>query len=459
MGGLSTALNTGKTSLSTTQKIIEISGNNIANVNTPGYSRQKANLSTYPSLNFGGFVVGQGVLVDGIEREHDAFLTNEIRQKSASYGEEDAKTLPLAELERLFNISDAGLGTEIDNFFDAWQELAANPGGQTERDLVIQQGGLLADAFHSTMEGLDSVRRNIDETLLSKVDGINDSLQRVADLNNRIATIESVGQSANSFRDERDLLLADLSKSIGAQSIENKDGVVSVQLPNGLPLVQNGQALTLEGSIVANELQLNVTAGTTSRPVDTTSLGGEFKGLLEVRDQLIPELEGKVDKLANDLIQAVNGVHQTGTDLNGVTGADFFNDPGTVAGSVNAMSVLLTSPDEVAAGQSSAPGDNTIAQAIAELGSDKVVDGNDTLVGSYSRIVSRVGVESGQNELARNANEDTMTQLQNLRDGVAGVSLEEEMINLIKYQKGFEASAKLLSTVDEMMDTVLNIKR
>jgi flagellar hook-associated protein 1 len=181
---------------------------------------------------------------------------------------------------------------------------------------------------------------------------------------------------------------------------------------------------------------------------------------------LIPELEGKFDKLAYDLITAVNTVHQTGSDLNGNTGVLFFNAPPSPAppaeiwdGSAYAMSVALSNPDEVAAGQTSAPGDNTVAQSIAEIGSAKIVDGTDTLVGSYSRICSRVGVESGQNELARNANEDTMTQLQNLRDGVAGVSLEEEMINLIKFQKGFEASAKLLSTVDEMMDTLLSIKR
>jgi flagellar hook-associated protein 1 FlgK len=462
MGGLLSAMNAGKTSLSTNQKVIEIAGNNIANVNTPGYSRQKAVLSPYPSLNFGGFVIGQGVQVGDIVREHDAFLTNELRAKSTAYGEEDAKALPLAELERLFNISDNGLSTEIDNFFDAWQELAANPGGQTERDLVIQRGELLADAFHSTAADLDAVQRNIDESLLAKIGGINDNLQRVAELNTRISTIESSGQSANTFRDERDLLLESLSKSIGAQSYENKEGVVSLQLPNGAPLVQSGGAMRLEGEIVDNELELNVVIGATTRPVDTTKLGGEFKGLLEIRDQLIPELKSQVDKLAHDLVMAVNDTHDDGINLNGDPGGDFFNprpDPLDPAGAANSISVRLTTPDEVAAGNSGAVGDNTIAQQIAELSSAKVVDGTDTLVGFYSRIAAKVGIEAGQNKLARNANEDTMTQLQNLRDGVAGVSLEEEMITLIQYQKGFEASAKLLATVDEMMDTILTIKR
>ncbi len=466
MGGLLVALNAGKTSLSTNQKVIEIAGNNIANVNTPGYSRQKAILEPYPSLNFNGFMIGQGVQVGDIVREHDAFLSSQIQQKSASYGEADAKTFPLAELERLFGITDGGLSTEIDNFFDSWQELTANPGGQTERDIVIQRGELLADSFHTAVSELDGVKRNIDESLLSKVDGINDNLQRVADLNTRISAIEASGQSANTFRDERDQLLNDLSASIGIQSLEDKEGNVMIQLPGGQPLVQKGTALTLEGEVVADQLQLQVNSNGTTVPVNTSTLGGAFKGLLDIRDQLIPDLEGQLDKLAYTLVTEVNALHSAGTDLNGTTGNNFFDAPPSPAppaniwdGAANAIGVALSSPDEVAAGQTSAPGDNTMALQIAELGNAKIVDGTDTLVGAYSRISAQVGLEAGQNELATAANEDTMTQLQNLRDGKVGVSLEEEMINLIQYQKGFEASAKFLSTVDEMMDTILTIKR
>jgi len=467
MGGLLTALNAGKTSLSTNQKVIEIAGNNIANVNTPGYSRQKAILTPYPSLNFNGFMIGQGVKVGDIVREHDAFLSTQIQDKSAGYGEADAKTFPLAELERVFGISEGGISTEIDNFFDSWQELTANPGGQTERDVVIQRGELLASSFHTAVAELDGVKRNIDESLLSRIDGVNDSLQRVADLNIRISAIESSGQSANTFRDERDLLLADLSSSLGIQSLEDKEGNVLVQLPGGQPLVQKGNALTLEGEVVADELQLQVTTSSgTSTPIDPTTLGGAFKGLLEVRDQLIPDLESQLDKLAYSLATEINALHSTGRDLNDNTGVLFFDAlPVTVPpanlwdGAANALSVSLSSPDQLAAGLTDAPGDNTIALSIAELGSAKIVDGTDTLTGAYSRISAQVGLEAGQNELATAANEDTMTQLKNLRDGKVGVSLEEEMINLIQYQKGFEASAKFLATVDEMMDTILTIKR
>ncbi|MEZ4483724.1 MAG: flagellar hook-associated protein FlgK [Syntrophotaleaceae bacterium] len=273
MGGLLVALNAGRTSLSTSQKVIEVAGNNISNVNTPGYSRQKAILTPYPSLNFNGFTIGQGVKVGDIVREHDAFLTSQIQDKSAAYGEADAKSFPLAELERLFGITDGGLSTEIDNFFDSWQELTANPGGQTERDIVIQRGELLADSFHSAVGELDGIKKNIDESLLSQIDGINNNLQRVAELNTRISAIEASGQSANTFRDERDLLIEDLSSAIGIQSLEDKEGNLMIQLPGGQPLVQKGTALTLEGEVVADELQLQVTSNSISTPVDTGTLG------------------------------------------------------------------------------------------------------------------------------------------------------------------------------------------
>ena len=467
MGGLLVALNAGRTSLSTNQKVIEIAGNNIANVNTPGYSRQKAILTPFPSLNFNGFMIGQGVKVGDIVREHDAFLTTQIQDKSAAYGEAEAKTFPLAELERLFGLSENGLSTDIDNYFDSWQELTSNPGGQAERDIVIQRGELLADSFHTAVAELDGIKRNIDESLLSKVDGINYNLQQVAELNTRISAIESSGQSANTFRDQRDQLLSELSSSIGIQSLEDKEGNVLVQLPGGQPLVQKGNALTLVGEVVADDLQMQVnTSNGTSTPINITTLGGAFKGLLDVRNELIPDLEGQLDKLAYSLTTEVNALHTTGTDLNGSSGNLFFDAPPSPAppaniwdGAANAIEVALSTPDQVAAGQTGAVGDNTIALAMAELGNAKIVDGTDTLVGAYSRISAQVGIEAGQNKLATTANEDTMIQLQNLRDGKVGVSLEEEMINLIQYQKGFEASAKFLSTVDEMMDTILTIKR
>lgn len=465
MGGLLNALNAGRTSLSTNQKAIEIAGNNIANVNTPGYSRQSAVLTPYPALNFGEFFIGQGVKISNVTREHDVFINAQILDKNQTLGEESARSTPLNELERIFGIGENSLATEVDRFFDAWQELSTNPSGQTERDIVLQRGDLLARGFQTAVTELDSAQKNINSTIASKIDAVNFKLSEVADLNERIASVEAGGQSANSFRDRRDLLLEDLSFSLGIQSFEEGTGMVSVQLPGGLPLVQGGSALRLEGVQNGKNIDLTLQMGGTSLAVNRKNLGGEFKGLVELRDTFIPALRADLDTMAYGLASAVNSAHRDGAGLDGLGNRDFFSDAPDSTDAARNLTVALTSGSQIAAGlspaagDSAAPGDNRNAKAIAALGSDKVINGQDTLVGFYAKMTAKVGIEAAQNRLTQGGAEDAMVQLQNLRDGKVGVSLEEEMISLIQYQKGFEASAKFLSTIDEMMDTILSLKR
>ncbi|HEY5673471.1 MAG TPA: flagellar hook-associated protein FlgK, partial [Malonomonas sp.] len=228
--GLNAALNSGRTSLQTNQKALEITGLNIANVNTPGYSRQTANLSPYPALNFGDYFIGTGVQVGSIERSHDVFLAGQISTKSAEVGLESAMSNPLAELERVVGIGEGSLSDEFDQFFDSWRQLSTNPGGEVERQQVLQRGELVADAFVNIYNETQGVRKNINATITSMVDGVNMRLEEVAQLNNRISAIEAAGQDANSDRDRRDLLLKELSGIIGASTFETSNGTATVQL-------------------------------------------------------------------------------------------------------------------------------------------------------------------------------------------------------------------------------------
>ncbi|MBW2185605.1 MAG: flagellar hook-associated protein FlgK [Deltaproteobacteria bacterium] len=564
--GLAAALNTGKSSLFTNQKAIEIAGNNIANVNTEGYSRQKAVYSDFPSLKSGSFFVGQGVKITDITREYDVFVNEQLLDKSQLLGSEDAKATPLAELERIFNIGENNLATEIDRFFDSWQELSANPSGQVERDIVIQRGELLSASFNTIARDLDNAKSNINETILSEIDGVNLKLNQIADLNGNIQTIEANGQSANSFRDQRDVLIRELTYTLGVQSFEEPTGAINVQLPGGLPLVQSGSALQLEAISNGDDLTLQLNIGESSFDISGKNLGGKFEGLFELRDEFIPALEKDLDLTAYELVQSVNDLHEKGVGLDGSTGVSFFNNPGThasqtfaahdvdafsggtvslvvdgvdlpvdlatgphtldaVSAAINTavtdavtagtiatgkgvvasvqessdggyvlsilpqthndsvqldfsnigdsydapefsmdnlsglISMSLTNTSKLAAGHSSAPGDNTNALDISALKDANSVNGEDTFVSFYGKMAARVGIEAGQNLLSQAGAEDSLTQLKNMRDGAVGVSLEEEMISLMKFQRGFEASAKLLATVDEMMLTVLNIKR
>jgi len=463
MGGLLTALNAGKTSLSTNQKSIEIVGNNIANVNTPGYSRQRAELQQIPAVNFGDFFVGQGVTVSNVRRDYDLFVTRQLQEKATSYGEANGSATPLGEVERVVNIGDTSIASEIDKFFDSWQELTANPSGLVERDNVLQRGQLLADTFHTAADDLDNIRYNINNTILGKVDSLNAKIQEVADLNARIQMLEVGGQSANAARDQRDVLIEELSTALGVQTYPDSNGLAVVQLPGGLPLVTGTNAMQLEADTSGADVQLKLIIGSSTKDLSLNNLGGEIRGMIEVRDVFLQDVEDDLDTLAYNLVTAVNTQHLLGTGLDDNTARNFFDALGTSTGAARNIEVSLTDSNDVAAGSGAAatgsePGDNTNAQLIADLETSYLIAGKDTFDSYYAKIAARVGLEVQANELAQTGSEDALTQLRNMRDGVSGVSLEEEMIDLIQFQRGFESSAKFLSTIDEMMASLLQIK-
>ncbi len=474
MAGLFTALNAGKTSLSVNQKSIEIIGNNISNVNTEGYSRQSADLTPYPSMNFGDFFIGQGVVVSNVSRDHDVFVTNMLQDKSIEFGLQDGQTRPLAELERIFSIGEENISTEINRFFDSWQELSANPSGLVERDMVIQRGELLSEKFHLAVDDLNKVKENINDSLISKIDGVNSKVQEIADLNQRIFTIEIQGQTANSARDRRDMMAKDLAKSLGAQTYQDSQGMLAVQLPGGLPLVQGNMAMKIEGVQNGSDLDLVLHAGGVDRPIGLHNLGGEFKGLVNIRDQFIPSIKNDLDRLAYELTESVNTAHSAGAGLDSVSGRDFFSAPNPIPpppasdpwlDAARNISVIVADSTHIAAANAPvppatvAPGDNRNSLVISNIGEDFLIDGKDNFGAYYGKLTARIGVEANQNKLAVGGAEDAMIQLQNIRDGLSGVSLEEEMINLIQFQRGFESSAKFLATIDEMMGSLMNLKR
>ena len=474
MAGLLNALNSARTSLEVNQKSIEIVGNNISNVNTEGYSRQQAVLETYPAMNFGDFFIGQGVKIADVSRQHDVFIDHQIKQKAIDFGLQDSATRPLSELERIFSITEDNISTDIDNFFDSLQELTADPSDLVQRNNVILQGEVLSTSFNNTINELNSINENINDTILSKLDAVNSKINEIADLNDRIYSIEIQGQMANSARDQRDMVAKDLAQTLGAQSYENENGMLSVALPGGLPLVQGNMAMTITAEVTGTDMTLNLHAGGVTRELQLRNLGGEFQGLMDIRDNFIPELTEDLDKLAYELSVQVNLQHQAGGALDSTTDNIFFDWPpnydpalpGDYTNAARQMKVAITDPAKIAAGAAPdpgpppgkvAPGDNSNALTLSNIADTYLIDGTDSFNSLYGKMAAKVGVESNQNQLSLKGAEDALVQLENFRDGLVGVSLEEEMISLIQYQRGFESSAKFLSTVDEMMTTVLDI--
>ncbi len=478
MAGLFNSLNAARTSLEVNQKSIEVVGNNISNVNTEGYSRQYTELTPYPSMNFGDFFVGQGVKVSDVSRDHDVFIQNQLVDKSSDLGFQSAQSRPLAELERILTVTEDNLATDIDQFFDSWQELSASPSDLVLRDIVIQRGDLLSTNFNGIVNDLNTVQDNINDSLISKVGDVNSKLTEIADLNERINNIEVNGQSANTARDRRETLARELAISIGAQSYYANNGMLTVQLPGGLPLVQSNSAMSLVTNTVGAQVNIELVAGGTTRTLSEKSLGGEFEGLLYLRDSFIPDLETDLDKLAYEISVQVNTQHSAGAGLDSVSGRNFFVDPPNLGAApptdpwldaARGIAVQVTLAEEIAAASAPAapgppttliaPGDNRNALILADLDESYLIGGIDNFNSFYGKMTSRVGIETNQNALSMQGAEDAVVQLENLRDSLVGVSLEEEMIDLIQFQRGFESSAKFLTTIDEMMDTVLSIKR
>ena len=465
MTSLLNALNAGKTSLLSNQKSIEIIGNNIANVNTEGYSRQRAEMTQIPAVTFGDFFVGQGVTVSNVCRDYSSFITSQLQDKSVEWGEEMGRSAPLTEMERIFDVSEDNLAAKINDFFDSWQQLSANPSGQVERDTVIQQGQMLGRAFNTINDQIDSAVTNMNTEIIAGVDELNGKISQIAQLNDRISLVEISGQTENAARDQRDLLVKDLSEKLGVQTYTDNRGMLCMQLPGGLPLVQGNQAMTIKTVSTGTDVTLQLDVAGTTINISNDNLGGEFKGIFDVRDTFISGLRDQLDTLATDLTSAVNAKHVGGFDADGNTGQLFFEDLSTLApGEIASrhVSVVITDGSQVAAAGNpeAAPGDNENALTIAQLENANVANGGtDTFDGFYSQMVSDVGLEAARNKLALSGAQDAVTQLQNLRDGYSGVSLEEEMINLMQYQRGFQSSAKFLATVDEMMNSLLQVKQ
>ena len=462
MTSLLNALNAGKTSLLTNQKAIEIVGNNIANVNTEGYSRQDAELSPVPAVNFNDFFIGQGVTVANVSRDYNLFITRQLQAKTIDYGAEAGRSDALTALERVFNVTENNLAGSIDRFFDAWQELSTNPGGAVERDIVLQRGEQLGDAFRAITGELDMVAQHLNEEISAGVGTLNQQLTTLAELNQRISLVEISGQTANSARDQRDLLVRELSETLGVQTYTDNRGMLAVQLPGGIPLVQGNRAMTLTTVTTGADVNLQVQVGSRAVDVTAANLGGRFQGMFEVRDSFIDGLRGDLDTLAADLAAAVNTEHAKGYAADGTTGLNFFVDLGGITtNQARHLRVALTDGAQIAAaGQTAAaPGDNENVLRIAALEVDHTVGtSSDTFDTFFSQLVATVGIEAARNDLALTGARDATVQLQNLRDGFSGVSLEEEMIDLIQYQRGFESSAKFLATVDEMMNAILQLR-
>lgn len=462
--GLSAAMEIGKNGLNIFRAASEVTSENIANVNTPGYSRQRVLLETAPPTLANGFPLGTGVKISTVERYYDSLLQQQMIGASTTQGYDTTKSNVLQQIEPVFNeVINDGLGSAISKFFASWQDLTLNPSGTTERQAVLTNSQILADNFHAVSNTLSDTVSIQNASLVPLVDTINSTLTNIAQLNAQIKTTELVNGNANEIRDRRDQLVRDLSQMVGISTTENSDGTTDIAFADGgLALVTSGTAgvFSLDKSN-PDHFVVQLTPGTLGGSVTTVlPTTGKLGATLALRDTLIPAYQAQVDALATTITASVNAQHTAGFDLNGAAGIELFDSSATDAATF-AISSLITSTSQIAASSSTAlKGDNGNAQSMSRLQSQKLMAGGTlTLNGYLDSLVSGIGLDVASSKTIVSQDDAFSKQLTSLRESNSGVSLDEELTNLIKYQRSYQASAKLISTAAEMMDTVMGIIR
>jgi len=452
--GLSTALS----SLYAQRRGLDITGQNIANANTDGYSRQRADLQSvggpgYPALWSTYEGAGSGVTVADITRMRDGFLENRGRIETAKLGQVTQNQDTLAGIERTFSEpSTTGLQSQLADMWGAWSDVANAPGDLAARSQLLGRTATLADSIRQTYGALEAQWASSHEQLDATVTAVNATAANVAELNQAIQRSTRAGIPANELADKRDLLVMQLADQMGATARPAADGMVDVYL-GGTALVRGigstdlalTGSTTMEGYRTGADVAPSIVWAVSGEPV---SAGGRAGGFVEALGTTITSFVDKLDSVTTNLVSSLNAAHTSGYDLDGNPGTNLF-DPAAKAKDITA---LISDPRLVAA--SSEPGgtlDGSNAQEIAEI--ERSVGGPDR---EYRQMIVNLGnaAQTANRRLDIQAN--VSVQVDAAREAQSGVNIDEEMVNLLSYQRAYEAAARVIATIDEALDTLIN---
>jgi flagellar hook-associated protein 1 len=459
MGSLSASLNIAVQSLQAEQTAIQTTTNNIANVNTPGYSRQVADFEDTPPVQFGDLTLGSGVQINQITSLRDSILDLRVNQETQQQGALNSFISAGQQIQSLFNeTSGTGLQSSITAFFNSLSALSANPSDQNTRQGVLTAAQNLASAFKQTSTNLSSIQQSADLSVTQSVNQINTLTSQIAAVNVQVAAATGAGQNPGPFIDQRQQLINQLSNLVDVSSIDAGNGSLTLTTTSGAPLVVGGQSFQLS-------TQTNPATGfqdVYSQGTDITSniTGGELAGQIQTRDQEIPYVLSSLDSLASNLATAVNTQNAQGFDLNGNAGGNIFvPPPAGGAGAASSLAVAITDPSLIAASGGPAPGssgDNTNANALLAIQNQAIVNGQ-TPINAYSNLVFKIGNDVSTAESNQQSGSAVLQQLQNLQQGVSGVDVNEESANLIRFQSAYQASAQVSGIIDQLMQITINM--
>jgi flagellar hook-associated protein 1 len=469
MSKVGAMMDVGKRSLQNSQTALQTVSHNIANKSTEGYSRQRVELQTMDPIGTGNIRIGMGAKAGAVTRANNPWLEKQIQREKTSLGFQNGRTDSLGRVEQVFNEQqNKGLNQYMTQFFNAFRELSNNPESLASRTMVKEAGQQMADDFRRVHTQLKDVQVDIDGQVKNLTEQVNQMTKEIATLNEKVLQVEAQGSHANDERDRRDLLIKQLGEKVDISWAEGKDGQVSITAGNTAILVSGGTSTELLSHVTGtrNRAEVLYKSNEYGSTFEITQQfkGGQLGGLLEVRDQIVEDALKNVDELAFTLAKEVNMAHIEGHDRYGKPGVLFFEMPNTAKGASEVMNVnktIFNDVGRIAAGSKpNAPGDNTIANMISGIQYRSTMqNGTATMDDYYNSNVGELGTITQRARSTQESQKNIVDQMTTLRENISGVSLDEETTNMIEMQKMYDASARVIKTADEMLETVLNLKR
>ncbi len=455
MSGLLSALSSSMSALAADQAEMDVTSNNLANSSTAGYARRVLVLEEQPSYSSGlAGEIGTGVSVGSVQSIRDPMLDSQVQQETQQQSASQEVVNAMQPVQTLFVSGNGGVSDAMSTFFSDLQELSTSPADPTLRTTVLTDANNLASAFQNTASQLTATQQNLDLGVGQSVQQINQLTAQLAQVNAQLITAQGSGLSGNDLEDQQQSLMSQLSSLVGFSVTQNSEGL-TLTTANGTPLVVGGESFALSTAVNSSTGFQDVISAQ-GQDITSQISAGQLGGILQARDDAIAGVLSSLNTLAGSFASAINTVNEAGYDLNGKQGTALFSVTAG-AGAAESMAVAITDPSQIAASSSAtASGDNSNLLNMIDVGSQPLVN-SQTPTQFLSGMVYQVGTDVSQAQSESDASSLMLQQLQSEQGSVEGVSTDEEAANLLTYQQAYQASARVVTVVDDLTLAAINL--
>jgi flagellar hook-associated protein 1 FlgK len=450
---LSTSLSIASQALFADTGALQTTNNNIANANTPGYTRETVVLQSAGPTAQGAINLGNGVVLEGFQSIRSEILQRQIQQQTQTQSGANAQLSTLQQVEPVFTTSTQDVGTTMSAFFSSISTLSTDPTGTPSRQAVLTAAQNLASAFNSASNTLTSTRSGLNSQVTQDIGQINQLTQEIAALNPQIVQLNASGQDAGTLQDQQSKLVLKLSALTSVAVTKTSDGD-TLTTGNGTPLVVGSQSFALQTTTTSDGM-LHVLSQT-GQDITSTLTAGDLGGTIQSRDQTIPAILTQLNNLAQQFGSAVNAAQAQGFDQNGKIGSALFTLFASTSNAAATISVAITDPAVIAASSDGSSGSNGNLANLTAVQTTALQSG-ETPTDAYASLVYTVASLTSQANAESTATTSSLLQLNDQNSSVSGVSIDEESTNLIRYQQAYEAAARVISTVSSLFDITMSM--